>query len=244
MTGSVDLSLPDDDRGVSELIGFVVVFGIIISSVGLLYMTGFQAMGDYQEHEQTKNAERAMDALAENFNDIVKNDGVRYRSGELALREGTISSSDMDTNLNVTGESTTEWVNASGSFVYEHEGTEIVYEGGAVIRSTDNIDWTVRNPPIRCADDDDVAIISLVELDGDGSSITAQGSQEVTAIQSGTETVRFTDNVSIFIDSPREEAFDRTLTASGWATGSGDGEYVCDTEEAVVRKTTINIEYT
>lgn len=234
-------SLRTDDRGVSELIGFVVVFGIIISSVGLLYMTGFSAMSDYQEHEQTKNAERAMDTLAENFNDIVRNDGVEYRAGELTLRTGTLSSSDLDSNISVTNESTTAWLNASGSFVYEHEGTEIVYEGGAVIRSTDNIDWTVRNPPIRCSSD--AAIISLVELDGDGGSITAHGSQEVTAVQVDTETVTFTDNVSVFIDSPRKEAFDRTLTANGWVSAGGD-EYVCDTDEAVVRKTTVDIEYT
>lgn len=236
---STSHSLRTDDRGVSELIGFVVVFGIIISSVGLLYMTGFQAMGDYQEREQTKNAERAMDALAENFNDIVRNDGVKYRAGELTLRKGTIS---YDENGTVISDNITSVGNGSGTFIYEHGGTEVVYEGGAVVRSTNSVDWMVSDPPMRCSSN--VAIISLVEIDGDESAMTAHGSQEVTAIQQGTTAETVTGPITITVDSDRSEAWNRTLTKNGWEMGPGSNEYVCDTNEAVVRKTTIEIDYT
>lgn len=241
MTGALEGPFSGDDRGVSELVGFVIVFGIIISSVGVLYVTGFSAMGDYQEHEQTKNAERALDAFAENVNDMVQTNGITYRAGELNLRQGTITTTNGGTTLAVTNASQTTWVNSSGSFSYEHEGTTIVYEGGAIVRSNDNGDWAVREPPIRCTSD--VAIVSLVELQGDETAVMSHGSREIVATQRGTDVESFDGNVSIFVDSPRQAAWNLTLTSSGWEPGPGDGEYVCDTNEAVVRKTTILVRY-
>jgi len=44
----------DHDRAVSDVLAFILVFAIILSSVALLSMTGFQAMEDYQEGEATE----------------------------------------------------------------------------------------------------------------------------------------------------------------------------------------------
>ncbi|MDZ7730673.1 MAG: hypothetical protein U5K37_06770 [Natrialbaceae archaeon] len=59
-----------DDRGVSELVGFTLSFGIIMASIALLYGFGYPGIIDYQEHEQLNNAERSFDAMAENFDDV------------------------------------------------------------------------------------------------------------------------------------------------------------------------------
>ncbi|AGB15906.1 hypothetical protein Halru_1292 [Halovivax ruber XH-70] len=242
-----DHTLRNDDRGVSELVGFVIVFGIIIGSVGILYMTGFSAMGAVQEQEQTRNAERAMDALAENLNDIVEKEGVAYRSGEMSLREGTLSSTDNETTVavNVPGE---DWINASGTLSYQTGDTEIVYEGGAVVRSTESGDWTIREPPIRCTDD--TAIISLVQLDVDETAVNAAGTRAISATHSDTTVHRFEeDEVTIRVDSPRAEAWERSLAAGEWEHrgDDADGIVTCDLdggdETVIVRTTTMDLDY-
>lgn len=239
-----DHTLRHDDRGVSELVGFVIVFGIIIGSVGILYMTGFSAMGAVQEQEQTRNAERAMDALAENLNDIVETEGVSYRSGELSLRQGTLSSASDETAVavDVPGEG---WMNASGTLSYESGGTEIVYEGGAVFRSTESGDWTIREPPIRCTGD--TAIISLVQLEVDETAVTAAGTRAISATHSKTTLNRTDTTVTLEINSPRTAAWERSLDETGCEDSvNKDDETVTfeiDKDNIVVRKTTMDLDY-
>jgi len=237
-------TLRHDDRGVSELVGFVIVFGIIIGSVGILYMTGFSAMGAVQEQEQTRNAERAMDALAENLNDIVETEGVEYRSGEMSLRQGTLSSTDNETTVavDVPGEG---WMNASGTLSYKSGGTEIVYEGGAVIRSTESGGWTVRAPPIRCTDD--TAIISLVQLDVDETAVSASGTRAISATHTDTTLNRTDARVTLKIASPRTGAWERSLDEAGCADNVNKNgntvTYEIDKDNIIIRKTTMDLDY-
>jgi len=107
-------------------------------------------MEDYQEGEQLKNAERAMDALAVNFNDVVRYDGIEQRYGELSLREGTVSIGDSGTKLNISisgrdpiGTDSGEFVGYGdgttadlGEFSYTTNGNRIAYEGGGLVRGT------------------------------------------------------------------------------------------------------------
>jgi hypothetical protein len=88
MNGDRTRALRRDDRAVSEVLSFVLVFGIILASVAVLSMTGFQAMQDSQRGEQLRNGERAMEALADNVNDVLRYDGIDQRRSELTLREG------------------------------------------------------------------------------------------------------------------------------------------------------------
>ncbi|WP_254862462.1 DUF7289 family protein [Halovivax gelatinilyticus] len=236
------------DRGVSEVVGFVIVFGLIIASVGVLYMTGFQAMGDFQQSEQQNNADFAMDALAENFNDIVRNDGVLERSGELNLREGTIQveSDGSIKHINVTKDGSDTDVlddhlsnydhDGIGAFTYEYEGTTVAYQGGAVVKVTPSGEITVRDPPMRCVDG--VAVVSLVVVDGDERSLMAHGSQEVTANKIGTSVYQGS-NVTIELgDSEYTQAWERSLESLGLKDKNE-----CDQEHAVVRITSVDISY-
>ncbi|ELZ13601.1 hypothetical protein C479_02111 [Halovivax asiaticus JCM 14624] len=242
-----DHTLLHDDRAVSELVGFVIVFGIIIGSVGILYMTGFSAMGAVQEQEQTRNAERAMDALAENLNDIVETEGVAYRAGEMSLRQGTLSSTDNETTVAVKVQNK-NWINASGTLNYKTGDTEIVYEGGAVVRSTESGAWTIREPLIRCTEN--TAIISLVQLEVDETAVSSAGTRAISATHSETTVDRFKeDTVTITVDSPRAEAWERSLAAGEWEHGGddADGKVTCNLgggdNTIIVRTTTMDLDY-
>ena len=191
MRRTQQLTENDADRGVSEVIAFVLVFGIIFGSVAILSMTGFQAMENYQENEQLQNAERAMGALADNFNDVMRYGGIEERYGELALQGGSVVTGSDGTQLNITidGEEFDEYddfedefdgvadggVVSLGEFRYEYGSDEIAYDGGAVIRASEGSDGTdsvlLEQPHLKYNDETETAVISLVSVDADDRSI-------------------------------------------------------------------------
>ncbi|WP_254767769.1 DUF7289 family protein [Salinilacihabitans rarus] len=244
----------ETDRAVSEVVGFVLVFGIIIGSVGLLYAVGFQTMDAYQETEQLRNAERGMEALADNFNDVVRYDAIRQRSGEIALRDGRLRTTDgSNVTITVTNDSGTtdsplgnDGSNV-GALVYEYEGTTISYEGGGVFRNQTDGDVAVSYPQMRCADD--AAIVTLVAVaDGPGTIQTSSGT-EITVTEnradgrSVSETYENADVVEIEIDSSNHQnSWESTAERNGWSDGGG-GTYTCDVDRAHIEIVVVDVDY-
>ncbi|ADD06695.1 uncharacterized protein Nmag_3143 [Natrialba magadii ATCC 43099] len=242
-----------DDRGVSEVIAFVLVFGIILSSVALLSMTGFQAMEDYQENEQLQNAERAMDALAENYNDVLQHSAIEERYAELSLREGTVStgSSGTEVTVSINGESihdnsasnfydpNTDSVSL-GEFAYTTGSDTVAYDGGAVVRESEFGSAVVRQPHLTC--NDDRAIISLVAIDADERSIqSSDGLGFTMSVENRTTEVydEDIDNVSVSAgSSPAQTAWeDHILDRGNWDEGE------CTADEVLVTVVEVSIEY-
>lgn len=136
-------------RGVSEVVGFVLVFSLVVSTVGIVYATGFGGIEEVQNSERLSNAERAFDVLADNIEDIYREDAPS-RATEIKLSDANLA----------FGESSTlqvEVSNGTGSNVYsksidpiiytaQGRDTQIVYEAGAVIR-TDRSSGTIRSEP-------------------------------------------------------------------------------------------------
>lgn len=261
----------NDDRAVSEVVAFVLVFAIILGSVGLLYSTGFQAMGDYQENEQLVNAERAMDALSDNFNDVLRYNGVNQRYGELSLRDGTVRTSDSGTKLNITIGDTdndplgigdndadrfshygTEATVDLGEFTYTSDGERIAYEGGGLIRGDESEDWSLvrKQPRLKCGDS--AATVSLVAVSADSGSIQSSSGLGITMSVENRSSAVYTDDVdSVTItidegDTAYNDAWNSTLdTDRGWADNDDDDdiERTCTVERVVVTIVEVDIEY-
>lgn len=185
------------DRAVSDVIGFVLVFSLITMTVGAVYATGFSGLENARDAERVNNAERAFDVLAHNIEDSDRG-GAPGRSTEVKLSEATIGFGDR-TNVSVTLERDT---NDDGAYddntttyeqfspiVYEADGTQIVYENGAVIREESDGAVMRREPSMafRERDGERSAILSIVDLNHRGGGQVA-GSTTVlvrTRLQSG-----------------------------------------------------------
>lgn len=224
------------DRGLSEVLAFILTFSIILGSVGLLYATGFTAMSDYQEDEQLTNAERAMSALADNFNVLIQYDGLTERNGELSLRDGRLVVDDEGTTmtLEVEGEGTPLDDDHLGSITYEKGQRSIAYEGGGVFRNETSGDVLRERPQLKC--EDDVAIVSLVVVEGETGSIQTSGSTQVRVEKIDTDVTTADGNVTVEVDSPShgngwESAFDR----GEWDDSGGSNEWTCEADRAIVR---------
>ncbi|NUB91197.1 hypothetical protein HTZ84_12370 [Haloterrigena sp. SYSU A558-1] len=228
-----------DDRGVSEVVAFILTFAIILGSVGLLYTTAFGAMMDYQANEQETNAVRAMDSLTDNFNDVLRSNGVNQRYGELSLRDGQSTTGSGGTALNISingrdpigtksgdqrfagyGDNVTAEL---GEFAYESDDSTIAYEGGGLVRGDETGSVVLREPQLRCKPAQKTAIISLVAISADDRSVQASSALGVTMTVEDRSSKIYTgvDNVTIERedDGAYEAAWDDIL--SGWSEDDG-----------------------
>ena len=239
------------ERGVSEVIAFILVFAIILGSVGLLYVVGFDSMQSYQENEQLSNAERAMDALADNFNDVARYDGIESRSGELSARGGTVRVGGESTNVTITdGDDDPIKLDQSGikledlelgTLQYESGGDTISYEGGGVFRGHEDHDGsvTLSEPMVKCGTSS--AIITLVIIDADGErSLTADGLVEIDVDQVNVtrETTTVDGNpvsISVSENSPNEMAWSRSIDNAGFEN--------CEVDTVSIHLVTIEVDF-
>ncbi len=125
-----------DSRGVSDTLGFVFIFALVLSTVGLTFTFGYSGLQDTRDFERLNNAERAFDVMGDNFDDIVRR-GAPSRATEVKVADAQLALEDTTTvNVTVT--------NASGvkqnveydiqPVVYEAGDGRIVYSNGAVFR--------------------------------------------------------------------------------------------------------------
>lgn len=139
------------DRGQSEVVGFVLVFGIIVLTIGVVAATGFGGLQNARDHEHANNAQRAFVVLSDNVDDVTQ-EGAPSRATEIDLGEATLSQREA---ITVTVEGT-DRTDPSENFSYSYEihpivydagtGERIVYAGGAIIRETEGGEVMVHEP--------------------------------------------------------------------------------------------------
>ncbi|MFA9515958.1 hypothetical protein ACERIT_01850 [Halopenitus sp. H-Gu1] len=135
----------DDRRGVSEVIGFVLVFSLVIASVGIVFTVGLSGLQDARNTERVNNAERAFDVLAENHRDVLA--GTPTRSTQIRLSDADIRASDtVDFEVHdVAGNTTASWRVTSIVFAVDDESIRFV--NGAVIRESRDGAVMIKGPP-------------------------------------------------------------------------------------------------
>ncbi|WP_323676720.1 hypothetical protein [Halorubellus sp. PRR65] len=249
------MDLFGDERAVSDVLAFIIVFSMIITSVALVYGTGFSSIRDVRDGEQKANAERALEAVALSMDDIVKGQATR-RGGSLNLGGGQLRVDDStDVTVNVDGGtfSTTESIR---SFEYYMDDTAVAYESGGVFRRDGSASVAVLRPTMKCTDGSAVVSLVRVKMD-DKQSARAIGSTdnvEVSMVEESTELLHSQTESSSFevvVDVDGTDygpAWERTLDEQDWTTtdwnGDGDtSEGKCTTKRVVVRLVVIELTY-
>ncbi len=233
-----------DERGVSDVLAFMLVFAMILGSVTLMSTVGLQAMNDYQEFEQSQNAERAMTSLAANFDDVLRYDGVTERYGELSLRGGTITSGDSGTIVNVSSDDDTldESYNL-GTFTYESESGMLAYQGGGLIRATESSSVSLEEPGLTCDPDRDTALVSLIKVRSENRSIQSDGTLgvSITRTERNRTVYDVDDDVTVDVDNSSteyEQAWQSILNQGEWEDGT-----CSEVDKVVVTVVTVDIDY-
>lgn len=137
-----------DDRAISEALGYVLIFTLVLSSVAAVSFGISTSLEQRSDAEAVNNAEAAFDVLADNIEDVYARDAPS-RATEISLKTGSLSTGD-NVTMEVQLEDTTggHWPGPTGSdwrswryrpLVFESdEGAKVVYEAGAVFRVGSN----------------------------------------------------------------------------------------------------------
>lgn len=247
------------DRGVSELVGFVLVFALVVSVVAVISLAGLGTLEDVRAVERTKNAERAMEVLSDNMADIHRR-GAPSRATEISL-EGASVSLGREVQVIVRNEGARTFLDDRvfqvRPVVYDDGDTKLVYVMGVVFRD-DPRGGTVIVPydPVVSEDRALFPVVTTVSATGDSQRIQSQ-----TVLVRGeavNRRVRVADtdpdrnyrNVTFNVSSPRQELWNRTLSEdAGLSCTTDDPDWVnCtldeDPKRLFVTETRIAVEIT
>lgn len=214
------------DRGVSDIIGFVLTFSLIVMMIGVVYTVGMGELQTSRTAEKIENAERAFEVLDSNVADL-SHRGAPSRATSIRLSNSRMRFGDPVTfELTFTGTDSDQTYRATvDPIVYDsNDGTSIVYANGAVIRDQRSGDVMVNEPPFVFADH---TIVPFIRTRGGSESVGGQTTALVrTSLSSRQLFVRkpsVSGDVELTITSPRadvwatyvEEESDGTCTVSG-----------------------------
>lgn len=234
-------------RAVSDLVGFAVVFGIVVLSISLVYTFGLGALTEVQDDEAFDNAERAFDIIADNMADIHRN-GAPGRSTEVDFGGG---------DLALTGQ-TTLIVNDSQRRLnrvqitpirYRSGDRALFYAAGAVVRTDRDRARIVKEPPFRFSESRTVISAVKTKSAGDTDSISG-GAARIRSRDEGSFVVGVNTSgdvtFNISVTSPRFRTWQRYFEREGLNcldVDAANNTVVCQftTDELYVRVTRIEV---
>lgn len=240
-------ALADDQRGVSETLGYILVFSIIITTIATASVFGFTGLEDRQAAEQVTNVERAFDVMADNFDDISRYEDPS-RATEIRLADGTISIADPVTV------SVGQWDTASDSFVtsemvnvtvqplvFRSDSGSVIYEGGVVFRADGSA--SIARSPLPFVVGEETALVPIVATAQGSSTSGVGGDRTVLVVGEHRPNTRTLSNrtvdaggneLRLRIESPRATGWERTLRDKGYQNVNYDATNETVTAELAV----------
>ncbi|WP_435093670.1 DUF7289 family protein [Halorubrum sp. N11] len=236
--------LADDDRGVSDVVGYILVFSLITISIGTVFAVGITGVEDRQEAERVANVERAFDVLDDNLRDVQRY-GDPNRATEIRLAGGSLSIegktrfalANTSNSSDVANGTLAEWT--SRSVAYREGETTVAYEAGALVRGDGGGSVMLSEPRFVAAGGrTTLPIVALVRGDGD-ERVAGDGTVQITVVESpnvDSETTRFGaasgETLYLWVETDHPDAwaryFDRADGVSDATPAGADGVAVAE----------------
>lgn len=136
-----------DERGISEVLGYSLIFGLILISITAVSVGGIDSLRSVRDAEQLNNAERAFEVLADNTADIYKQDAPS-RATEFSVGGATLFSGTNTTIEFSAGGSTLRSFTVTPLVFRSGQGNQVVYEAGAIFRTRRDAGSVAKEPPM------------------------------------------------------------------------------------------------
>ena len=237
---------PTDTRAVSEVVGYILVFSLVLGTITLVYAAGLSGLNDTRDAERIANAERAFDVLANNFQQMGRGEAPN-RATEIKLAEAQLSTS-TKREVNISADGVDPAV-ANSSTIRYNPGTDtsIVYENGAVIRVDDGNPIMLSEPDFLF--DDGNVVVRYIEPQGSNQSIGGTSTAVLVRAErlSGEVLVNDGSNPSDIVIKMQthpdraqvwQDYYNRSIDSVTGNSGSGD----CTTNSSVGGSETTQIE--
>lgn len=225
------------DRGASEVLSFALVFGLVVTSVAIISVSGVQSLQSARDAEQLNNAERAFDVLSDNVEDVARR-GAPSRATEINL-----AGAQLVAQHNVTMKVTL--VDDGGHdevverqirpIVYEgNRERTVVYEAGATFRTTRSGGTVVAGPPLVL--DSNRGFVQIVALQSrnrqsaGGTTVLVRTIERSTELAVADRSGSF-DDLVVNVTSPRADLWatyfeERGFTSVAGGTNAAGDEFV------------------
>ena len=235
------------DRGVSEVVSFVLVFSLVITSVGLVSTVGYSALSDIQASQEADNGALAFEVLAADV-DAIESGRAQTQSADIGTSSGTLgTSASTAVSVAVAGR---DWNVTTGSLFFRSQRTTVAYQSGAVVRQSGPSAVISAPPDITCTPGG-VAVVSLVSINSTSSSSVSGTSVRVVTRQESSSLLYPTNRtpsspvtVEVRVESEMQDAWARYFEESdGWTYDSATETASCSAERVIVRQTNILVDF-
>lgn len=215
--GSRVYSLVATERSVSEVMGYIIVFGLVITSIGLVTFSGVGTLDDTREDERVSNAERAFDVVADNMASVYERNSPS-RATEIDLPQSEIF---LGNEIRMTVEGDGETLAQKDIQPIELRLTDqrrLVYEAGAVFRVEHDGGIVLRDSPILI--DNDRVHIPIVETHTPGAAsagsttILLRGKSTDRSVEVAETSGEF-NQITIELRTSRYDIWERHLSEKG-----------------------------
>lgn len=205
----------NDSRGQSELLGFLMIFVVVILTIALVIATGFVGFNSAQDYQRTTNAEVAFTVLASNIDDVTRM-GAPSRATEIGIADASLSIEAEHSSIDIELDGNALDLENDGmtrSIVYDSgTDTTITYRSGALIREDSGSSVLFREPDFVISDAE--VVLPLVRLSPDGTSeVGGTAEVGVRTVANGTdvlaERIPVDDTVTIVVETPHVDAWTR-----------------------------------
>lgn len=241
-----------DDRGVSDLVAFMLIFVVMLASIGVVSAFGMSALEDVRDKEQLDSAQVALIRVSDQLNGIADHEAPA-RAAEMRVGGATVSIVD-----GPTANFTVEYTDGIPSTTHEYDLGQIGYQlgdnrvlitAGGVLRGDDVSGIFVSEPPFQCFSDQ--ARVNVVTVRPEDRAVAStSGNIQVQSRHQWSRLVAPTNRSTLYdvervslnlTNTTYPDAWDRHMSEAGWAGSDGDYECTGLTDGAILRTTRIDI---
>jgi hypothetical protein len=231
------------ERAVSDLVGFTLVFGIIITSVVAVWFGGVGALEQVRDEAQTTSNKQAMNGLA-NAMEAVAYDGVSRRQVTLPLNGAGLNTRQATFTVEFNpggtdGFGSTKTRDIGVLLMRTNTETRYVAVGGSVFEAYETGALINRSPTIPCdtgnpAGETNIAQLRLFDYTEEINYATDSDAQMVlTPGPSTTETTDSKDEIAVDFSSTQYPDLWRTVfERNGWSTSGSTA--TCDGLDRII----------
>ncbi|WP_122088267.1 DUF7289 family protein [Halalkalicoccus subterraneus] len=203
------------DRGVSEMVGFVLIFALVVTTLGVVYTAGTASLTDARDAERVNNAERAFDVLADDVEAITRRNAPSRATAVSLADAGLRVERGEEIRVSVGGEVVDA---ASGRLVYDSgTGSDVLYRNGAVLRGEGAGGSMAHRPSFVIGEER--LVVRLVELyDVDATAVSGDRTVLVRAERIGTMQYSYSSieqPVTIAVETEHERAWTEYFESRG-----------------------------
>lgn len=159
----------NDDRAVSETIGFILVFAIVLSCIAIILLFGTQALDNTKNQNNFQSIEQGFTVMQSDLQQIAL-EGAPMKTSKIHLADGTVFSNTSTgmVYVNYTANNTNIYGAPTGQIVYSsgHDLSLVSVEnGGLWLHYNDpGTDVVVTEPRIYRVPQSDTLVINVIRL--------------------------------------------------------------------------------